>query len=412
MARFWASCKTRLPGWFLTLSVIADMALLMVLIWSFHRTYQQPPSFYLKAPTLLYVFIFIALRFDAHYVLRARQMLFTAVSEGSAKRDPSRFFDRYVADRGALEIIEPDAVNPKSGLLRAPEPSSLTLGRQSGLGGRVCRECLIPMALAMPTSSDVPDSAWGALVGELDAWADAGLTATFWWRDDDAADHGPALDQLLALRAAIDVPLALAVIPATATDALRDRLADEAAVSVLQHGYSHKDFNAGEGRKIELDDSRPAEYVVADLAMGGQAMEKFARRLPILVPPWNRIAPHLVPFLPELGIQGLSTFGARTRVTFTGGMRLNNVHADVIDWCGKRTGVASGFLGAEIIIGDILDHLTTRRTGEDALEATGLMTHHADMDDPMFDFVTEFVNRTKAHPAVVWQSASEVFSIS
>ncbi|MBT5943658.1 MAG: adenylate/guanylate cyclase domain-containing protein [Rhodospirillaceae bacterium] len=166
VARFWASCKTRLPGWFLTLSVIADMALLMVLIWSFHRTYGQPPSFYLKAPTLLYVFIFIALRalrFDARYVLlagftamvgwsllvlyaaafetgemtitrnyveyitgntillgaefdklltigivtavlaaavlRARQMLFTAVSEGSAKRDLARFFDTYVADR-------------------------------------------------------------------------------------------------------------------------------------------------------------------------------------------------------------------------------------------------------------------------------------------------------------------------
>ena len=32
-------------------------------------------------------------------VLRARQMLFTAVSEGSAKRDLSRFFDTYVADR-------------------------------------------------------------------------------------------------------------------------------------------------------------------------------------------------------------------------------------------------------------------------------------------------------------------------
>ncbi|MEP4378117.1 MAG: adenylate/guanylate cyclase domain-containing protein [Alphaproteobacteria bacterium] len=165
-ARYWASCRMRLPGWFLTLSVIADMALLMVLIWSFHRTYQQPPSFYLKAPTLLYVFIFIALRalrFDARYVLlagatamvgwsalvlyaaafetgemtitrnyveyitgntillgaefdklitigvvtavlaaaavRARQMLFTAASEGSAKRDLSRFFDTYVADR-------------------------------------------------------------------------------------------------------------------------------------------------------------------------------------------------------------------------------------------------------------------------------------------------------------------------
>ncbi|WP_339715863.1 hypothetical protein, partial [uncultured Sneathiella sp.] len=64
----------KVPAWFIALSVIADMALLMFLIWSFHIQYQQPPSFYLKAPTLLYVFIFIALRalrFEATYVLLA-----------------------------------------------------------------------------------------------------------------------------------------------------------------------------------------------------------------------------------------------------------------------------------------------------------------------------------------------------
>jgi adenylate cyclase len=64
----------RLPDWMLYLSVIVDMALLMGLIWSFHLQYRQPPSFYLKAPTLLYVFIFIALRalrFQARFVLVA-----------------------------------------------------------------------------------------------------------------------------------------------------------------------------------------------------------------------------------------------------------------------------------------------------------------------------------------------------
>jgi len=66
--------RRRLPGWFLGLSVIVDVALLMGLIWSFHIQYEQPPSFILKAPTLLYVFIFIALRalrFEARYVLLA-----------------------------------------------------------------------------------------------------------------------------------------------------------------------------------------------------------------------------------------------------------------------------------------------------------------------------------------------------
>lgn len=64
----------RLPDWALAASVFVDITLLMVLIWSFHIQYMQPPSFYLKAPTLLYVFIFIALRalrFDARFVVLA-----------------------------------------------------------------------------------------------------------------------------------------------------------------------------------------------------------------------------------------------------------------------------------------------------------------------------------------------------
>ena len=64
----------RLPDWALAMSVCVDVTLLMVLIWSFHIQYMQPPSFYLKAPTLLYVFIFIALRalrFDARFVILA-----------------------------------------------------------------------------------------------------------------------------------------------------------------------------------------------------------------------------------------------------------------------------------------------------------------------------------------------------
>ncbi len=43
-------------------SIVADMTLLMVTIWSFHIEYGQPAAFYLKAPTFAYVFIFIALR--------------------------------------------------------------------------------------------------------------------------------------------------------------------------------------------------------------------------------------------------------------------------------------------------------------------------------------------------------------
>ncbi len=63
-----------LPEWLRYVSIGIDMTLLLGMIWSFHLQYQQPPSFYLKAPTLLYVFIFIALRtlnFDARKVVTA-----------------------------------------------------------------------------------------------------------------------------------------------------------------------------------------------------------------------------------------------------------------------------------------------------------------------------------------------------
>jgi adenylate cyclase len=72
LLRFSLSMKRELPDWMLYLSAIADITLLMGLIWSFHVQYDQPPSFYLKAPTLLYVFIFIAIRalhFDPRFVV-------------------------------------------------------------------------------------------------------------------------------------------------------------------------------------------------------------------------------------------------------------------------------------------------------------------------------------------------------
>jgi len=71
------SYRRRLPEWSLAVSVLFDMTLLLVVIWSFHLSYGQPPSFFLKAPTLLYVFIFVALRalrFDARFVLLAGGM--------------------------------------------------------------------------------------------------------------------------------------------------------------------------------------------------------------------------------------------------------------------------------------------------------------------------------------------------
>ena len=72
VGRLAIACKRKITSGVLMASIVMDISLLMFLIWTFHIQYEQPPSFYLKAPTMLYVFIFIglrALRFDPRYIL-------------------------------------------------------------------------------------------------------------------------------------------------------------------------------------------------------------------------------------------------------------------------------------------------------------------------------------------------------
>ena len=80
------------------LSAVIDVAVLMVTIWSFHLQYGVEPSVYLKAPTLLYVFIVIALR---ALRLEAAPVL---VAGGAAMLGWSALFAHALAEAG------PDAV--------------------------------------------------------------------------------------------------------------------------------------------------------------------------------------------------------------------------------------------------------------------------------------------------------------
>lgn len=78
--RLVAAYRGFLPGWLLVISMIADVALLYTLIWTFHLAYGQPAAFYLKVPTFAYIFVFIAvraLRFDPRFVVS--QGIFAAI---------------------------------------------------------------------------------------------------------------------------------------------------------------------------------------------------------------------------------------------------------------------------------------------------------------------------------------------
>jgi adenylate cyclase len=74
LMRLFIAYRSSMSDGMLYVSVVIDMGLLLAMIWTFHLQYQQPPTFYLKSPTLLYVFIFIALRalrFQARFVVTA-----------------------------------------------------------------------------------------------------------------------------------------------------------------------------------------------------------------------------------------------------------------------------------------------------------------------------------------------------
>lgn len=103
----------------LVLGVCIDMALLMGLIWSFHLQYQQPAPFYLKAPTLLYVFLFIALRalcFEPLYVAAAGAaaavgwLLLLAYAALSGDMVVTRDYVHYMTSNSVLIGAEIDKV--------------------------------------------------------------------------------------------------------------------------------------------------------------------------------------------------------------------------------------------------------------------------------------------------------------
>ncbi len=74
LTRLVLALRRALNPFLLNLSVVVDMAMICVLIWTFFIQYQQPAGFYLKAPSAMYLFIFIALRslrYDWRYVLMA-----------------------------------------------------------------------------------------------------------------------------------------------------------------------------------------------------------------------------------------------------------------------------------------------------------------------------------------------------
>lgn len=252
---------------------------------------------------------------------------------------------------------------------------------------------------------------WRELDEELDAWASAGRRASLWWRDDDAVESTPALERLLGLSDRFALPLTLAVIPERLSSTLVRRLAAASAVTPVQHGFAHRNHAAPGAKKIELGTERPLAAVLEELARGWSLLEgALAGHMePVLVPPWNRIAPEVAAALPGLGYRGLSVHGPRSAALAAPGLWQVNTHADIMRWSAPR-----GFLGEAAALGVLRGHLASRRLGQpravDPDEPTGILTHHLAHDEAAWDFLEHLLERLAKHPGACFPAAAEVFA--
>jgi hypothetical protein len=228
-----------------------------------------------------------------------------------------------------------------------------------------------------------------SLIRALDLRAANGTSAQLWLRDDDAIAPSAELDRLLSLTEAANIPVTLAVIPAHSGPALAKRLNTAQGVCVAVHGWSHTNHAPGSEKKQELGPHRPTQQVLDDLARGFSHLAQLLPQqfAPVLVPPWNRIAPPVVAGLPALGFKALSVYGPEA----TAALPLYNTHVDVIDWRGSRSGRPDAVL---------MDEIAQAMARSDA--PIGLLTHHLVHDAQVWGFLSRLFALTANHPGCRW----------
>ncbi|MFC3614426.1 polysaccharide deacetylase family protein [Lutimaribacter marinistellae] len=241
---------------------------------------------------------------------------------------------------------------------------------------------------------------WTALDRELAQWQSDSRTIPLWWRDDDAVAVTRALERLATLSARLNLPVHLAVIPAGAEPELADFVHATEHLIPVQHGWSHANHATGGRKKAELGADRPTSEVLRELGQGHERMKTlFGKRFsPMLVPPWNRIAPEVVEGLPRLGFSHLSTYTPRAARLAAPGLVQVNTHIDPIDWKGTR-----GLVPPDRVIAGLVSTLEDRRSGKtDPEEPLGLLTHHLVHDEAIWDFTGALLERLLTGPARPW----------
>ncbi len=220
----------------------------------------------------------------------------------------------------------------------------------------------------------------------------------FWWRDDDTGRDEPRLDRLLALAEATGRPLTLAVVPDWLAPATIERILACPLASVVQHGVAHDDHGTGADRKIELGGAIERAQLEAALVAGRERLEQaFGERfLPVMVPPWNRIADDVLERLPALGFQGISCIGAPPSAV---PLRRVDVHVDAVDWDAGNAPRPAAELCAELL----------ERAVALPGAPIGLMTHHQVLGEADWDDLDHVLQLRHDGVDTKWLTAAELF---
>ncbi|WP_120504511.1 polysaccharide deacetylase family protein [Sulfitobacter mediterraneus] len=255
-------------------------------------------------------------------------------------------------------------------------------------------------------AAEVDLTGWAALERELSLWKQADEIPTFWWRDDDAERPTAALDQLIGLSDRFGAPLHLAAVPKGVGPELAARLEPCKQVFVLQHGFAHINHEPKGKRASEVGVTRDLQSQITDLQAGWELLlaAKLPNLLPVVVPPWNRIAPRTVQVLPQLGYQMVSAFDPRPSATTAEGLLEVNCHIDPVRW--KEGAV---FRGTDKTLQQAVSHLAARRTGQaDRQEPTGFLTHHLQTDAATWDFAEALLDRLTGVGGGTWITLASV----
>lgn len=266
---------------------------------------------------------------------------------------------------------------------------------------------------------------WNSLDEELALWSLSGRKATFWWRDDDASASTAELETLLQFSEEYSVPVSLSVVPARLDKSLCTRLRTTDRISVLQHGYAHSSHAPAAEKKTEYGAHRPVAVMVDELTHGRSILrQSFGDQFwSVLVPPWNRYTPSLMPCLVDAGYRGISAMWARavdhvdSTMTASVAQRVAalhperatllqvNTHSDPVAWRKDR-----GFIGESEALEQLVCHLRLRREyphlGD---EPTGMLSHHLDQTESVWAFCRQFAERINHDSSCMWLGARDIW---